>query len=242
MKKLFFLFLLIIFFSGCNINDNDNPVNSPLIVLTFDDGSESIYKLAFTEMQKYNYPGVNFIPSGWIDIPGYLTLEEIKELENAGWETGGHSVTHANLTTIPIDSARAEIRKNYEYLIRHNLKHRCFALPSGHSNAEIDAIIKEYFEIIRTSYNERYYFPLNTDRLGYYQVEDNDDAKSLLLRVNHGIIEGECLIIFGFHSFTNTQPNSITNIRISVFKEFLEGLKKLNVEVVTLSEAVDRLK
>ncbi|GAB6281829.1 MAG: hypothetical protein STSR0008_05710 [Ignavibacterium sp.] len=243
MKKLFFVTLsFILFFSNCNINDNNIPFNSPLIVLTFDDGSESIYKLAFTEMQKYNYPGVNFIPSGWIDVPGYLTLEEMKELENAGWETGGHSVTHANLTTIPIDSARAEIRKNYEYLIQHNLKHRCFALPSGHSNIEVDAIIKEYFEIIRTSYNERYYYPLNTDRLGYYQVEDNDDANSLLSRVNHGIIESECLIIFGFHSFTNDEPNSIANIRFSVFKEFLEELKKLNVEVATLSEAVDRLK
>jgi len=243
MKKLFNIFFIsFLIFSGCEINDSDATLNSPLIVLTFDDGSESIYKLAFPEMQKYNFPGVNFIPSGWIDYPGFLTLEETKELENAGWETGGHSVTHANLTTIPIDSARAEIQKNYEYLVLHNLKHRCFALPSGHSNVETDAIIKEYFEIIRTSYNERYYYPLNTDRLGYYQVEDNDDANSLLLRVQHGIIEGECLIIFGFHSFTNDEPRSITNIRFSVFKEFLEGLNKLNVEVVTLSEAVDRLK
>ncbi len=243
MKKLFnFLLFFLLIFSGCNLNESDAPLNSPLIVLTFDDGSRSIYELAFPEMQKYSFPGVNFIPTGWINYTGFLTLEEIKELENAGWETGGHSVTHANLTTIPIDSARAEIRKNYEQLIKYGLKHRCFALPSGHSNTETEAIIKEYFEIIRTSYNERYHCPLNTDRLGYYQVEDNDDSNSLLMRVTHGIIEGECLIIFGFHSFTNDEPNSITNIRFTVFKEFLEGLNKQNIEVVTLSEAVDRLK
>ena len=238
MRKLFIILLLI---SGCDFIDDNVSIKSPLIVLTFDDGHKSIYDLAFPLMQQYQYPGVNFIPTGWINIPGVITLDEVRELENAGWETGGHTVTHANLTTISLDSARSEIFKNYQQLVEFGLTHRCFALPAGHSNPEIDVIIEEYFDIIRTSYNERYNFPLNKDRLGYYQVQDNDDENSLLMRVNHGIAEGECLIIFGFHQFTVNEPTFITMMKISIFQNFLEGLKKRNLEVTTLSKAVDRL-
>jgi len=232
---------LILILTGCGLVSNDDTIRSTLIVLTFDDGDKSIFELAFPAMQKYDYPGVNFIPTGWINKQDWLTLEQVSKLEDAGWETGGHSVTHANLTTISIDSARSEIRRNYEQLVAFGLKHRCFALPAGHSNPETNRIIKEYFSIIRTSQNERYSFPLNLDRLGYYQVQNNDDATSLLMRVAHGINEGECLIIFGFHLFTVGEANFITKIQLSVFKEFLEGIKKRNLKVVTLSEAVDRL-
>jgi peptidoglycan/xylan/chitin deacetylase (PgdA/CDA1 family) len=238
MRKFF---LILILFTGCDFIDNDISSKAPLIVLCFDDGHKSIYELAFPIMLQYQYPGVNFIPTGWINAQGVINLQEVRALENAGWETGGHTVTHANLTTISLDSARSEIRKNYKQLVELGLTHRCFALPAGHSNPEIDIIIKEYFDIIRTSYNERYNYPLNKDRLGYYQVQDNDDENTLLMRVTHGITEGECLIIFGFHQFTVNEPTFICMINSTTFQKFLEGLKKRNLEVVTLSQAVDRL-
>lgn len=233
--------ILLLLLAGCDFGESDVAPDSPLIVLTFDDGDRSIYELAFPEMQRHNYPGVNFIPSGYINNEQFLSLDEVREMEQNGWETGGHSVTHANLTTITLDSAKSEIINNYEQLIQFGLKHRCFALPAGHSNAEIDAIILEYFDIIRTSHNERYRYPLNVAKLGYYQAEENDDANSLLLRIAHGTTEGESLIIFGFHLFTLNDPTFITMIRMSTFNEFLNGIKMRNLEVVTLSEAVDKL-
>ncbi len=104
-------------------------------------------------------------------------------------------------------------------------------------NPEVDAMILQYFEIIRTSQNERYRCPLDVDKLGYYQVEENDDANSLLMRVAHGINEGECLIIFGLHSCTTRDPTYVTMVRLSAFALFLEGLKERG-----LSEAIDRLR
>lgn len=235
-------FLIIaLLLSACDVVENNKDFKSPLIILTFDDGHRSIYELAFPLMQQYGYPGVNFIPTGWINQPGCLTLDEVRNMETAGWETGGHSVTHANLTTIPIDSAESEIKKNYLQLLQYGLIHRCFALPAGHSNPEIDNIIKKYFQIIRTSYNERYNYPLDIDKLGYYQVQDNDDVNSLLMRITHGTMEGESLIIYGFHQFSIDDPTFICMMKISVFENFLYEIKKRNLLVVTLSEAVDKL-
>lgn len=238
MKKFI---CVLLFLSSCDIVNNENGYNPVLIILTFDDGDKSIYELAFPIMKRYGYPGVNFIPSGLVNKPGMMTLEQLHILEKNGWETGGHTVTHANLTTISLDSANYEIQKNYEQLVEWGLKHNCFALPGGHSNPDVNRIIKKYFHIIRTSQNEKYTYPLNLDRLGYYQVQNNDDAKSLLLRISHGIVEGECLIIFGFHKFTEGGADFITEIHVSVFKEFIDEIKKRNLEVVTLSEAVERI-
>ena len=196
MRKIYYYFFLMLILFNCKMPNDIDTVNSPLIVLTFDDGDKSIYDLAFPVLQKYGYPGVNFMPTGYIDKWGtMMTLNQVKDLESAGWETGGHTINHVNLTTIPIDSARKEIKGNYDYLVEHGLKHSCFALPAGHSNDSTTAIIKKYFEIIRTSQNERYSYPLNLDRLGYYQAQNNDDANSLLMRIAHGINQNECLII-----------------------------------------------
>lgn len=235
---LIFLFLA----SGCSFPEEKTDYQLPLIVLCFDDGSRSIYDLALPEMKKYNFPGVNYIPTGLIDQPGSLTLAQCREMEKLGWETGGHTVTHANLTTIPLDSARSEVCRNYSDLVQMGLKHRSFALPAGHANDEVLGVIKNWFPIVRTSQNYRYQSPLNLDRLGYFQVQDNDDVNSLMLRVSHGILEDECLIIFGFHSFTKNQSAFLTEINITVFTGFLEKIKQKKLEVVTLSDAVDRLK
>jgi peptidoglycan/xylan/chitin deacetylase (PgdA/CDA1 family) len=231
---------IFIMFAGCGVNNSNIPLDSPLLVLTFDDGHSSIYDLAFPLMQKYNFAGVNFIPSGWINKEGHLTLEQLKQMENNGWETGGHSVTHANLTTIPPDSVLWEIKTNYEQLVDSGLKHNCFALPAGHSNSETNKIIIKYFNVIRTSYNERYRKPLDLKRLGYYKVEKNDDAKTLLSRVDHGILEDESIIIFGFHQFSNDKLDYITKFDIDEFEKFLKGVKENSLRTVTLSDAVSK--
>ena len=181
--RILFLSLLILFVS-CNPNSFESHSPKPLIVLTFDDCRQSIYTLAFQEMKLYGFPGVNYFPVAWLEISGYLTLKNLHEMEEYGWESGGHSYTHPDLTVISLDSAHAEIRKNYQFLIDNRLMHNSFALPAGRSNAEIDKVILKYFSIIRTSINERYHCPLDVQRLGYYQVENNDDVNSLLARIS----------------------------------------------------------
>jgi peptidoglycan/xylan/chitin deacetylase (PgdA/CDA1 family) len=238
MRKYLFLLIFII---GCNSVENSEHIIPPIIVMTFDDGHKSIYELAFPLMKKKQFVGVNFIPTGIIGQPEIMNLEEVIELENHGWETGGHTVNHANLTTISIDSAHYEIKNNFEQLKAWGLKHNCFALPAGHSNSQTDKIIKEYFKIIRTSQNERYRPPLNLDRLGYYEVHKTDDINSLLMRIDHGILEGECLIIFGFHRFCYDDPKYSTEMKLSTFQQLLEVIRKRNLHVATLTDAVQKI-
>ena len=68
------------------------------IILTFDDGSESIYTNALPIMQKYNFTGTAYIVYNYVGIQNYMNPDQISELYASGWEIGSHSLSHADLT------------------------------------------------------------------------------------------------------------------------------------------------
>jgi peptidoglycan/xylan/chitin deacetylase (PgdA/CDA1 family) len=69
------------------------------IVITFDDGHLSVYENAFPIMEEFGFPGVFYIVANRINgSPDFVTIPQLTELVEAGWEIGSHSYTHADLT------------------------------------------------------------------------------------------------------------------------------------------------
>lgn len=72
------------------------PVPDNAVLLTFDDGYESFYKLAFPILQKYGYTAVNFIIVSDVDntnkhqVPK-LTWEQMREMKRAGMGFYNHT-------------------------------------------------------------------------------------------------------------------------------------------------------
>lgn len=72
------------------------PVPDNAVLLTFDDGYESFYKLAFPILQKYSYTAVNFIIVSDVDntnkqqVPK-LTWEQMREMKRAGMGFYNHT-------------------------------------------------------------------------------------------------------------------------------------------------------
>jgi peptidoglycan/xylan/chitin deacetylase (PgdA/CDA1 family) len=64
------------------------------IVLTFDDGNESDYTIAFEELVKRNLKGKFFIIANKIDQPYYLDSTQVLELHKSGMEIGSHGMNH----------------------------------------------------------------------------------------------------------------------------------------------------
>ncbi len=82
------------------------------IVITFDDGNIGVYENAFPIMQSYNFPGVFYIVASRIrDVEGFVNVEQINEMADAGWEIGSHSFTHQDITQNH-DIADYEIRQS----------------------------------------------------------------------------------------------------------------------------------
>jgi peptidoglycan/xylan/chitin deacetylase (PgdA/CDA1 family) len=81
------------------------------IILTFDDGSESVFVNAFPIMQKYNFTGTAYIVHNYVGITNHMNASQIRELYAAGWEMGSHSLSHVDLTE-RADRQREEVTES----------------------------------------------------------------------------------------------------------------------------------
>jgi len=101
------------------------------IILTFDDGSETIYERALPIMQRYKFTGVSYIVRNYVGVTGYMNIDQIRALYTAGWEVGSHSLSHTDLTMHP-DRQMDEIvesRRRLESLL--GIPVLSFAYPFG---------------------------------------------------------------------------------------------------------------
>jgi peptidoglycan/xylan/chitin deacetylase (PgdA/CDA1 family) len=71
------------------------------VIMTFDDGSETIYTNALPIMQKYNFTGTAYIVYNYVNTQNYMNPDQIRALYASGWEIGSHSLSHADLTERP---------------------------------------------------------------------------------------------------------------------------------------------
>ena len=74
-----------------------NSFNRNTVVLQFDDGYEDNYNYAFPILKKYGFPAMVFLISDKVGTPGFLTWDEIKEMEKYNFMAGAHTRHHVYL-------------------------------------------------------------------------------------------------------------------------------------------------
>ena len=236
--SLFFILIPIFFFFGCSGIIDNEPFGDTIVVLTFDDAHFSIFRNAYPIMREFGYTGTNYV----LSTKDSLALEAFHILEDeGGWETGGHTVHHANLSQISLDEAEAEIVGGWRFLKENNLKHSTFALPCGHANAGVIEIIKKYFDSIRSSEDHKMKCPIDPYSLGYYDARNTDGSGKIIGRILRGIANHECVVIIGFHRIIEEKERHSRAITPREFREVLEFIRDRNLRVMTISEAIEEL-
>lgn len=123
------------------------------LIITFDDGFDNFFNLAFPVISKYNNKVIIFITTGFIDkdvpssvfYPGLianpLSWSQIREISDAGVEIGSHTITHPKLPCLDKKKAYIEIsdsKKIIEDRIGKEVK--SFAYPYGSRGSFNDSI------------------------------------------------------------------------------------------------------
>ena len=115
------------------------------ITLTFDDGYESFYTIAFPLLKKHGLKSTIFIIKNRIGKKGYLTMRELREISQSGIvEIGAHTISHKNLGKIGINEARVEITESKKSLEKDlNITVKTFAYPYGSFNKAVEKEVKK---------------------------------------------------------------------------------------------------
>lgn len=127
-------------------------------VVTFDDGYETVYKVAFPILQDYGMSATIFITIGEngshqdeeklpsLEGRSMLNWREIKEMKRWGIEFGAHTLTHPDLTRLPQDRMEMEIcdsKKIIENILSAPIS--CFAYPYGRYNDSVRELVRQHF-------------------------------------------------------------------------------------------------
>lgn len=211
----------------------------PLIVLAFDDNSDSIYNVAFPMMQEFNFTGTNVVNSGTLGLPARLTWEQLSEITAAGWEVAGHTVHHPVLTDICLEEAENEIILDLEALRAHGYDPVSFALPKGKVSDDVLHLLFRYYKNIRNSQDTVNFFPVDRKAVGYFPVQTFYSEIEVIDRLQLAEFRGECLVVLGFHRFYSNDAQYIDNCQPEEFRAVLSYIRKQNLEVVTLAQALD---
>lgn len=108
------------------------------VVLTFDDGYDDNYTVAWPLMRKYGYVGTFNIVYDSLSAPGHMNREQVKELAAAGNELGSHTVSHAVLTRLDEAHLKMEVtepRQKLQSLIGSPIVTFCY--PEGRHNSRV---------------------------------------------------------------------------------------------------------
>jgi peptidoglycan/xylan/chitin deacetylase (PgdA/CDA1 family) len=149
-----------------------------LLLITFDDGYENNYSVAFPILKKFNLKAhifltVNLIDTKeilWWDVSKtkykqknlfrILNWNQIFEMKNYGIKFGSHTLNHPKLTEISTSEVRFEVNKSREILSdKLGVDIDSFCYPHGDYNKEVLETVKKagYKNAVVTSGNDNNY-------------------------------------------------------------------------------------
>lgn len=117
------------------------------VLVTFDDGFQSVYKNAVPIMQKYNIKGNIFLPTKYIEEqnPHFMTWKMLKGLcETGQFSVAAHTHDHVDIRTLDDASMKRQIRKSEELLeTRLNVYVNSFCMPYGKYDKKSIKLLKK---------------------------------------------------------------------------------------------------
>lgn len=114
------------------------------VVMTFDDGCETDLIVAAPLLREASFNATCYVTVEHLGRRGYLSLSQLRELCESGFEIGSHSMTHSYLHDLPAERIRAEVVESKDYLEQatgQRVAH--FSCPGGRWDGRVSEIVRE---------------------------------------------------------------------------------------------------
>lgn len=116
-----------------------DETQKPQLIFTFDDAWNTQYTEAFKRMQKKGIPGmIAVIPSN-VGAVNSMTLTQLQEVYNYGWDLSNHTYNHINLKNADLYTIQNEIAQGEDWLINNGFQRASDVVvyPQGGFNSDV---------------------------------------------------------------------------------------------------------
>ena len=222
---------------------NEDPA-----VITFDDGFESTYTIAFPIMQQYGIKGTVYVVPAWLGAPGYLTVAQLTILHNAGWTIANHTWDHQPLPTITTAQVTTEIQSTIDWLNENGFSDGAYylAYPYGQYNDTVVQIASslgiktartvDWGTIDPDGIVYPYETPVNYLELPILLIRNDTTTQEWQSDFNRSIAQNGTSI-FLFHDIIATgTPTVLETITEDTFKSIIAYINQTGVKTETMNQ------
>ncbi|MDL5361767.1 polysaccharide deacetylase family protein [Halalkalicoccus sp. NIPERK01] len=204
------------------------------VVLTFDDGVASQHTTALPMLEERGWPGVAAIIPDSINRPDRLSLEQCRELRDAGWDVSAHPHT-----ALPEMESHQE-RVDYLQRAYDTIANRIHEEGARHYFAPYNRMDPESMEAVREVFETSFIFG------GHPNVAPPTDGH-LLSRVNgHDAsdLTGMLDLAADYNQVVVTMVHGVgdgdlDDVSEEDFERLLDEIEARDLEVVTVSDLID---
>lgn len=203
-----------------------NPAPAAKISFTFDDGFASVATQAQPTLAKYGITGTSYVITkcvGMTTIPNtcradtdrrYMTWQQIKQAQTAGWEIGSHTQTHPYLASSDATDGQpnvltpaqvtAELAGSKADLAAQGINATAFASPYGdYSNATLAQVAQYYTSHRGFADQNANIWPYNDYLLNNMPVQVGVTVAQVKAKIDTAIANKEWLVLT-FHDIAVT--------------------------------------
>jgi peptidoglycan/xylan/chitin deacetylase (PgdA/CDA1 family) len=210
----------------------------PTVVMSFDDGDQSVYSTAYPIMAAHGLTGTAYVVSSRVGQAGKMTLDELRELYAAGWDIGNHTATHPDLAKLDVGSVEDELNKCATYLMANGMPRGALhvAYPDGsYNDTVLQAMTESGMLTGRTVDYRPEALPLGEP---YMIPAQGANAAGLTLadveaEIDRAVREQASIFLF-FHAI-GPYGNSYTQ-STRTFTSLCDYIKRLGIRSLTISQ------
>lgn len=234
-----------------DIDKSTTPIklfNEPLVTITFDDGWESVYTAAFVPMQEDGLLSTQYIMSGSLDNPLYMSVAQLQSMQHAGHSIGGHTDTHADLTMLDDAGLYKELAGSQQKLQKNFGPIKDFTSPYGAYNTYTLQTIAKYYRSqknaegdpshdLNTTLNTQTSFdPLNIKSFSVRNTTTLYDLQKLI----DGAIKEKAWLVLTYHQVDYSQETFSVNP--NEFKDQMKLVSNARLRSASIGQVLESRK
>jgi peptidoglycan/xylan/chitin deacetylase (PgdA/CDA1 family) len=140
-------------YRGLSVSEALRYPAEPSVCITFDDGCETDLIAAAPVLNEFGFRATFYLTAGFLGTSGYLDANQVRQLDEHGFEIGCHSMTHRYLSDVGETEMKHEIidaKLQIERIVGRPIEH--FSLPGGRYDARtLEMARKAGFRTVATS-------------------------------------------------------------------------------------------